>query len=244
MYNLYVDLCKEKGLKIEKLWLYRDVFTKQFNLSFHVPKNDMCDTCYKFSHLSDAEKISAKVDHDAHLRRKEMAREKKNNVKAEAAENKCHLAEFDLQAVCYCPKTNAKALFYKRRLAVYDLTVYNTTNKTASCYMWHEGIAKRGSIEISSCIFNYLRGNADGKEWNFFSDTCGGQNRNLNVATMFLYSVQFLNIPVVNHMFFESGHKWNAILYMLPLRRRQRIWIYSIHLAGILPFRWQVLSIR
>lgn len=38
------------------------------------------------------------------------------------------------------------------------------------------------------------------------SDTCGGQNRNVNITAMFLYAVQTLDIEIIDHFFFEPGH--------------------------------------
>ena len=98
------------------------------------------------------------------------------------------------------------AIFYKRRLSVYNLTVYNAASKRATNYMWHEGVAKRGSIEIASCIYQELNKIADGHPIILFSDACGGQNRNINMCTMFLYAVQTMNIPVIDQCFFEAGH--------------------------------------
>lgn len=130
MYELYSDKYKEESRIPEKLWLYRQIFSNDFNLSFQVPRNDICDTCFKYSHMNDEEKLLQKEEQDAHMLRKDSARQKKNSIKVQQAlDNEYHLAEFDLQAVCYCPKTNAKALFYRRKLAVYNLTVYNIDKK-------------------------------------------------------------------------------------------------------------------
>lgn len=120
--------------------------------------------------------------------------------------NECILSEFDLEAVCYTPKTNNKKIFYKRRYAVYNLTIFNVGTKDAACYMWHEAIAKRGSNEIASCLWNYLRNSADRTPQYFFSDTCSGQNRNINVTTMFYFAVNNLNILEITQYFFEPGH--------------------------------------
>ena len=44
------------------------------------------------------------------------------------------------------------------------------------------------------------------KEVFLFSDTCGGQNRNQNVAALLLYAVQTLAVKVITHNFLESGN--------------------------------------
>ncbi|CAC5378891.1 unnamed protein product [Mytilus coruscus] len=45
------------------------------------------------------------------------------------------------------------------------------------------------------------------KEITFYSDTCGGQNRNQYVASAMLYALnQHKSIEIINHKFFERGH--------------------------------------
>lgn len=46
-----------------------------------------------------------------------------------ALAGECHLLKFDLESVRYCPAIEAKTIFYKRRLAIYNLTVYNAATK-------------------------------------------------------------------------------------------------------------------
>lgn len=130
----------------------------------------------------------------------------KNDLKEEAKLGNCHLLEFDLEAVRCCPKSGSKAIFYKRRLAVYNLTIYNVSSLRAINYMWHEGIAKRGSIEIASCMYLHLQNIANNKPVFMFSDTCGGQNRNVNFCAMLLYAVHKFDIPGITQHFFEPGH--------------------------------------
>uniref|UniRef100_A0A6P7H5J0 Uncharacterized protein LOC114347285 isoform X2 n=1 Tax=Diabrotica virgifera virgifera TaxID=50390 RepID=A0A6P7H5J0_DIAVI len=207
MYDLYKEDCLNKKINPEKLWYYRNIFNTECNLSFHTPRKDLCDKCFAFDHLPANEQAKKQSEHESHLKRKTLARNMKNSIKEKALAGDCSLAEFDLEAVRYCPKTNAKKLFYKRRLAVYNLTVFNVASKEAYNYVWHEGMAKRGSVEIASCIWKHLSENQLHSEHNFFSDTCSGQNRNVNMVSMFLYAVKNLeSVFIINHFFFEPGH--------------------------------------
>jgi hypothetical protein len=45
MYDLYQLRCQTDGVKHVSEKIYRDVFCKEFNLSFHKPKKDACQTC-------------------------------------------------------------------------------------------------------------------------------------------------------------------------------------------------------
>ena len=78
-------------------------------------------------------------------------------------------------------------------------------------HMWDESIASRGSQDISSCIFTYLRGNpTSATHLIAYSDSCGGQNRNINMVCFWMYVVASSEFPytVVDHKFMLSGHSY------------------------------------
>lgn len=206
MYELYKSQCENNNTIAEKSWFYRNVFNTEFNICFHKPRKDQCDTCFKFQNYNESEKSLHQEEHNIHIERKNLARQIKNDLKEEAKLGNCHLLEFDLEAVRCCPKSGSKAIFYKRRLAVYNLTIYNVSTLRAINYMWHESIAKRGSIEIASCMYLHLQNIANNKPVFMFSNTCGGQNRNVNFCAMLLYAVHKFDIPVITQHFFEPGH--------------------------------------
>lgn len=139
MYKLYKIKCNEDGVTPEKSSYYRNVFHAEFKIKFHIPRKDMCDQCFRFSHLTDEEKEAQGELQKAHLNRNVLAKQMKEDIKEKASNNELNFIQFDLEAVRYCPSLNAKAIFYKRRLAVFNLTVYNTADRKALCYMWHEG---------------------------------------------------------------------------------------------------------
>lgn len=51
-------------------------------------------------------------------------------------------AVFDLQQVIHIPRSNESAIFYKRRLANYNLTVYSLKDRDCHCFIWNEAISK------------------------------------------------------------------------------------------------------
>ena len=72
---------------------------------------------------------------------------------------------------------------------------------------WSEVEGNRGSNEIGTCMHKWLEQLPSAiKEVFLFSDTCGGQNRNQNVAALLLYAVQTLAVKVITHNFLESGN--------------------------------------
>lgn len=55
------------------------------------------------------------------------------------------------------------------------------------CTLYHEGIASRGSQEVGYCLLKHLREmNTDARQLILFSDSCGGQNRNINITCLLL----------------------------------------------------------
>ncbi|GFO25542.1 hypothetical protein PoB_005204700 [Plakobranchus ocellatus] len=83
-----------------------------------------------------------------------------------ASENpKTCAAVFDLQQVIYTPKSHHSSIFYKRRLANYSFTIFDLQSQEGRCFLWHEGIARRGANEISTCIYKFLQEkDSDGTE--------------------------------------------------------------------------------
>ena len=76
--------------------------------------------------------------------------------------------------------------------------------RKAVCYMWDETQAKRGSAEISTCLYNSSAGAID--EMIYYSDSCTGQQRNAGFSMMCLYSVNTLPIKRITHNYCERGH--------------------------------------
>lgn len=75
---------------------------------------------------------------DSHIQAKELARMEKSTNKSNAVGSNGELvcANFDLQQVLLVP-THPKnnALFYKRRLATYNFTVYNVVTREGDCFI-------------------------------------------------------------------------------------------------------------
>lgn len=118
-----------------------------------------------------------------------------------------HAASFDLQAVLLCPDLPVKDLYFKRKLNFYYFTIYDEGSRQSHSFTWDECEAKRGSVEIASCLYLYLERLAETVEHvTLISDGCGGQNKNLFVMTSLLVAVQLLDIKRIDHIFLTSGH--------------------------------------
>jgi hypothetical protein len=88
MYDLYKELCTQKGKTPVKESYYRHVFNTFFNLSLHKPHTDTCTTCDRLENIIQAyeeqdkvtEALMAKEDH---LQQAEAAQMAKNKAKIE-----------------------------------------------------------------------------------------------------------------------------------------------------------------
>lgn len=230
MHRLYQDECAKNipPLKAVQEKVYRTIFCEQYNLSFFHPKKDQCTVCVKHRTLTGKAKEAFKDEHQKHLERKERAQIQKSNDKTRATEDLTFVsATFDLQSVLQIPSSAASLLYYSRKLCVYNLCIYEASPpNNAFCLSWSELDARRGSSEIGTCVFKWLEKlTPTVKEVSLFSDTCGGQNRNQNVAAMFMYAVQYLNIETITHNFLESGHSQMECDSMHAAIEAEKKWI-------------------
>ena len=100
-------------------------------------------------------------------------------------------------------------MYYKRKLCCCNFTVFEQAQpQEARCYLCSKVDVKRGSDEIGSCLLQYLQSLSDSvTEVSMFSDTCGGENRNQNIAAVLFYAVQSIDhISRVEQKFLEQGH--------------------------------------
>jgi len=73
--------------------------------------------------------------------------------------------------------------------------------------MWDESQGKRGSNEIGTCLLKFIESMKEKgyKEFSFYSDNCGGQNRNRFIYSMWEYASITFKVKIT-HTFLERGH--------------------------------------
>ena len=103
--------------------------------------------------------------------------------------------------------------------------------------MWDESKAKRGSIEIVTCLYDYFKLNHDKNHFMMNLDTCPGQNRNQFVAAMCLYAVRYLlHVLSIDHMFMVSGHSEMEVdsMHSMTERKSENLRVFS-------PTEWEIV---
>ena len=47
-------------------------------------------------------------------------------------------------------------MYYRRKLSVYNLTVFSLGNKDATCYLWNKTEGQRVSNEVETCVYKHI----------------------------------------------------------------------------------------
>jgi len=106
---------------------------------------------------------------------------------------------FDLQSILSLPFAGDNQLYYRRKLNVYNFTIFDSFENTG--YVWNECNGKKGSAEI--CLIKYLTQLPESvSHITTYSDTCRGKNRNKNIFA--INNLQHLE--TIDGEYMESGH--------------------------------------
>ena len=220
LYELYLSWLKEKsaasGASSDDVLKnpvserrYREIFVNDFNISPFHPKKDQCVLCESWKNLSAAEKESRAEEKREHEQNKEDTKNFKADVKSQCKQDPTHcMATFDLEAILQLPCGQVSQLYYKRKLVVYNFTVYENPSSMGNCYLWTEVDGRKGSDEIGTCLLKYFQEIPDSiSKVDIFSDNCGGQNKNIQIVAACLYAVNTIDhLKEIQHTFLETGH--------------------------------------
>ncbi|CAH1163388.1 unnamed protein product [Phaedon cochleariae] len=233
LYKLYKEWLQENQYEPDLAATerqYREIFYNEYDIDFFNPKKDLCPTCDIFNRASTAEKGDLLEDYTSHIASKFVVRELKSQHKAIAQQSSSVvLACYDLEKILSTPMSEVSLFYYKRKLAVYNLTIFDVGKSEGFCYIWDETIAKKGANEVSSAVFMFIEMKVkDGfNNFIFYSDNCGGQNRNRIVFCMYAYAAAKFNIDIT-HIFLEVGHTQNEgdSMHALIERRKKNQTVY------------------
>lgn len=124
MYDLYISYAIENGYRqVSDASYYKQL--EKMNIGFHQPRKDQC-WCARFCNLTDEEKAEQQDKYDLHIQRKDAARDHKK-IDTETAKQSTTVitAVFDLEATLYAPFFKTKDLFYHRKLAIHNFTIFD-----------------------------------------------------------------------------------------------------------------------
>lgn len=211
MHRMYLIGKDKNESSTATLRQYRDIFNHYFNLSFFKPKKDQCSVCAAWNQSSkDAESPQA-ASYNLHQASKEYVRNLKKEDKIASRDssspNHTRVLTCDLQKVLYCPKSDLGEFYYKRKLSVFNFTVFDCTMKEGHLFVWDQTIGRRGSDEMSSFLNNYIESLVSKgiKTVIIYSDSCGGQNKNQFLFTMYYMLAMKYEVNII-HRYHEKGH--------------------------------------
>ncbi|CAG5021508.1 unnamed protein product [Parnassius apollo] len=202
IYRDYKQLREKDGLAIATSSTFNRILNTEFNTSFFITKKDQCDLCERYKNSDSEEKRNLSQEYEQHQNEKVLARTEKDNDKSRA--DGTIVAVYDLQAVLQIPKGQISLFFYKSRINCLNFTIRNLRAKEAMCYFWDETEGKRGPIEIGSCILDYVKAQVDQNpnkeiEIIFYSDNCGGPQKNKFLLSAYAYAVNKLKVKSITH---------------------------------------------
>lgn len=219
MFNLYKEKSDQENTIAVSEAMYRKIFHRDFNLSFHVPLKDTCSKCDTWTAkinitTDEEEKHVLQIQRDLHLRKAEKVRECLKIDKAASIVNKGKLYAFtfDLQKSLPFPVLTCSVAYYKRNMYVYNLGIHVLSEEEqAFMYAWDETISSRGAQEIGSCLRKHILTHAKfATHIIAYSDACGGQNRNLKQCLLWLklLTESEVQLEEIDHKFMTTGHSF------------------------------------
>ncbi|XP_065663155.1 uncharacterized protein LOC136085726 [Hydra vulgaris] len=166
-------------------------------------------------------------------RRKLEALQSKEADKKKAKTDKGFRAiTFDMQRILSIPHAGDAQIFCKRKLNVYNFTIFEGHNSDGHCFLWDETNGGKGSCEVSTCLLKYLSSLPDAvKHVSSFSDTCSGWNRNKCAATAMLYAVNNFAVEKIDLKFMEPEHSYLEadFIHSTIERTKKHKKIYSVN---------------
>lgn len=243
LHKLYIEFCTEKEVNHISAALFNRIFRDDYNLSFKPIRQDVCNLCTQLkislssTVITTEKRIELMERNEDHKR---LIAETYKNYKADVQrtnENGIICLTFDLQRTLECPSLNASSAYYKRKLWIYNLCIYDEGKRKGSMYTWDESIASRGAQEIASCLIYHLK-HYEGIDCVtkiiLYSDACGGQNRNIFLTIMLkhLLEADLQHVESIEHKFFVSGHSYNSCDRCFGMIERNRKSVENVYLPS------------
>lgn len=218
LYRIYIKYEETNGRSKKdcvSLKVFRNVFKKDFNLGFHLPKKDKCSLCEVRKDKEFQENTTSKEAYDKHLKEKEESKElfleDQKKVK-ELSDSVC--SSFDLQKVLNTPHGDNMLLYYSRKYSFYNESIYETPSQDGYCFLWGESDGNRGCNEICTIIYTYLKllDDRDIRNVILYCDSCAGQNKNRAMLVMINSFLQMSrNVETIKIVFLLPGHTYMPV---------------------------------
>lgn len=217
IYDAYLEWMTEnyQGEQQVSFHFYKDVFTKNFNISFEPPKMDTCTTCdildNKIASENEGEvRRRYETEKENHLNEAKVPQEILKALRTDTNPDTRAVC-LDLQQILPTPRLSTGAAYYKRKLWTYNFCVHDLKKNISTMFVWDETQAKRGSIEVASCIKKWVDEEMEKGKFDklvVVSDNCAGQNKNLNLVLYYLRELHASRLVSIDHVYLIPGHSY------------------------------------
>lgn len=216
--NVFCDIDENTDLKKLNCEVHYETYLRYFNNNFNYrfgrPRSDVCNQC---------EELKAEISNEDDVNLKKILQNtlKVHEVKAASFYTKLKEAQAEandeLDTLCFdfkqnlpLPHLSTTDVFYSRQLWVYLMCVHSAKNKKSVMYMWPENVARKGSNEVISILYHYIKTfiPESVKKLKIFSDGCRGQNQNYNMLNFWQSLVYKCRFTEIDHYFPFRGHSF------------------------------------
>lgn len=233
MYELFQE--KYTNFPIEYSF-YRKYYKDYFNYPFWRLQIDTCGKCEELivkvrsPSLNDTANQVAAAELIIHKKR---AKKFYTTVKSIQEKSKCDKTvlgiSFDYMTNVSLPVIPVQELFYYNQLTVNTFGIHNFPDDSSMFYLYHEGIAGKGSHEVCF-VWDYVKNYVDNlvQHLYMFSDGACGQNKNMVRFCSALRDTGRFK-TTVTHYYPLWGHPWlpcdrNFACAKRLIRRTDRIY--------------------
>jgi len=195
---------------------YRHVFYTNFNLRFKTVKKDTCKTCDQLTvSAASAEgekKTLLQEEHNMHLQSAEAAKKQMDeDLHRALLDTTVETLTYDLQKVLSLPRIPTNIVYYKRQLSMFNLGIHSGSDNKGYFYVWIENEGGRGAQDIGSALLKHIHDCVPSavEHLILWSDSCGGQNRNIKICLMLQYVLQkHKTLKTITFRYRVSGHSF------------------------------------
>lgn len=230
MFNMFKQVHPTEKVSYET---YRNIFNTKFNISFGYPRSDTCSQCDRFT--AEVNRLRAEgtpeaavairrleIENELHKRKAESFYDKKRAARRrDRTSNDFIAVAMDYQKNVYLPNIPTNDVYYMRQLSMYAFNIHVLGTAQSLFYTYPENLAKKGSDEVCSFLFDFLMNHANNsiKHLHLFCDSAGGQNKNYSVFRFMHYIVHSIRrldsiritFPIRGHSYLECDKNMGLV---------------------------------